>query len=99
MLNSIRNAIIKVQFVNYEVAGLIGARIASKKPMSQIITKAVTDTVSYSRQKPYAKNMVGLPNILGRVEALKKQKEFDGIRHLVSWYFQEANMQYRKLSR
>lgn len=99
MLNSIRNAIIKIQFVNYEVGGLIGARIASKKPMSEIITKAVTDTISYSRQTPYAKRMVGLPNILRRVEAAKKQKEFDSIRHLSSWYFQEANMQYRKLSR
>lgn len=100
MTNLIAAAIRKYQFVNFEVTGLIGARLLSGVSVPRTIALAVRDLVSYTlTRKAYSVRCVGTHTVLMQVNKNMKKKKCSSKMEHFALYMQESNMVYRKLSR
>lgn len=100
MSNLIVKAIRKYQFVNFEVSGLIGARLLSNVPVNKVVVLALRDMVSYTfKSKSYATKCVGTHTVIADVNKHLSNKRFSSKKELAGWYFQQANMSYRKLAK
>lgn len=100
MTNLIAAAVRRYQFVNFEVTGLIGARLLSNVSVTKVTLLALRDMYSYTfRRHSYATKCVGTHTVLLDVRRKAKGKKFHTAKEYFGWCFQQANMSYRKLAK